>query len=157
MFREMRRKDRLLSLEQTAAVFEKASNGILGLSGDDGFPYTVPLSFAYCDGHIYFHSYKQGYKLDCIRRNPKVSFTVVTRDDVNGEGFDTYFESATAFGRAVIIEGEEMLKSHMHIIRKYSALYEKEGIDVFRQEIDGMVMVDIEIESMTGKANTGNK
>lgn len=152
MFREMRRKDRLLSADETVAILEKATNGILGLNGDDGYPYTVPVSYAYSDGHIYFHCFKEGYKLDCIKRDPKVSFTVVTGDDIVPEDFGTFFESAICYGKARIISGDEMLESHMHIIRKYSGDYEKEGVDYFKASVPAMVMVDIEIEHVTGKA-----
>lgn len=152
MFREMRRKDRLLSDQEAVSILEKATNGVLGLNGDDGYPYTVPVSYAYADGHIYFHCFREGYKIDCIRRDPKVSFAVVTNDDIVPEDFGTFFESVICYGKAEIISGEEMLDSHMHIIKKYSKDYEKEGIEYFRDSLSAMVMVDIEIEYMTGKA-----
>ncbi len=152
MFREMRRKDRQLSDMEAKEILKKATNGVLGLNGDDEYPYTVPVSYAYADGHIYFHCFKEGYKLDCIRRNPKVSFTVVTNDDIVPEDFGTFFESVICYGKAEIISGDGMLDSHMHIIRKYSSEYEKEGIDYLNSSKEAMVMVDIEIAFMTGKA-----
>ena len=44
MFREMRRKNQQMSEENCAAVLERGTSGVLAVSGDDGYPYAVPLS-----------------------------------------------------------------------------------------------------------------
>lgn len=46
MFRAMRRKKQLLSLEETTAVLNRGTSGVLALSGDGGYPYAVPISYA---------------------------------------------------------------------------------------------------------------
>ena len=51
MFREMRRKRQLLSKEDTQKVLYQGTSGVLAVSGDDDYPYAVPLSYVY-DGHI---------------------------------------------------------------------------------------------------------
>lgn len=58
MFRNMRRIKQLLSIEETAAIFERGTSGTLALLGDDDYPYAVPISYVYSDGKIYFHSAK---------------------------------------------------------------------------------------------------
>ena len=55
MMKEMRRKDRQLSLEDTLAVLEQGEYGILSTTCKDGTPYGVPVSYAYSNGCIYFH------------------------------------------------------------------------------------------------------
>ena len=88
MFREMRRIKQQITLEECQEILKRASSGVLGLYGDDGYPYTVPLSFVYEEGSdgglgtIGFHCAKAGHKIDSIRRNEKVSFTVIDRDEV---------------------------------------------------------------------------
>ena len=66
MFREMRRKNQLLSNLQSISILEKCSSGVLAVSGDDNYPYAVPLSYVYYDNKIFFHVAKSGYKLDAI-------------------------------------------------------------------------------------------
>lgn len=74
MFYKMRRKRQLLSQEETTAVLNRGTSGVLALSGDDGYPYAVPLSYVYDGEKIYFHCAKNGHKLDAVRRNEKASF-----------------------------------------------------------------------------------
>ena len=47
MFREMRRKRQAISLEESIAVLMRGTSGVLAVSGDNGYPYAVPISYAY--------------------------------------------------------------------------------------------------------------
>lgn len=67
MFREMRRKRQALPQEICDAVLRRGTSGVLALSGDDGYPYAVPISYIYDGEKLYFHSARQGHKLDAIR------------------------------------------------------------------------------------------
>ena len=71
MFRELRRGKQLLSKEDTVAVMDRCTNGILACLGDEGYPYAVPLSYVYFNNKIYFHSAKTGHKIDAITKNPR--------------------------------------------------------------------------------------
>ena len=54
MFREMRRKRQLLSKEDTQKVLYQGTSGVLAVSGDDDYPYAVPLSYVYDGEKIIF-------------------------------------------------------------------------------------------------------
>ena len=74
MFRQMRRIRQQISQEECAEILRRATSGVLGLHGDDGYPYTVPISFVYKDGGaglgtIGFHCARTGHKIDAIRRD----------------------------------------------------------------------------------------
>ena len=47
MVPEMRRRKQQLSTEECTAILRDATYGVLGTAGTDGYPYAVPLSFAY--------------------------------------------------------------------------------------------------------------
>ena len=160
MFREMRRIRQQLSTEECQEILKRASSGVLGLFGDDGYPYTVPLSFVYEQrskegfGTIGFHCAKAGHKIDAIRRNEKVSFTVIDRDEIMPKERTTKFCSVIAFGRARILENEEELRRSANAIgAKYSAGFE----DLYKQETEDTIRsgtlccVEITIDHMTGK------
>lgn len=72
MFREIRRKRQQLSREECDAILKRGTSGILALSGDSGYPYTVPISYAYDDNKLYFHSAKAGHKLDAVKRSESI-------------------------------------------------------------------------------------
>ena len=107
MFREMRRKRQVLSQEDSEKILYQGISGVLAVSGDDDYPYAVPLSYVY-DGHkIYFHSAKSGHKLDSILKNPKASFCVIDKDQIIPEEYTTYFRSVIVFGIIRILQDDE--------------------------------------------------
>lgn len=152
MFREMRRKKQELSLEYIIAILNRATSGVLAVSGDDDYPYAVPLSFVYDNSKIYFHCAKTGHKLDAIARNEKVSFCVIDYDNVVPEKYTTYFRSVIVFGKARILDNPE---DKMKAIEKLAAKYSSNHEEGRKKEIDGqfkqLCLVEIEIEHVTGK------
>ena len=87
-------------------VLSRGTSGVLALLGDGGWPYAVPMSYAFDGEKLYFHCAREGHKLDAIRREARASFCVVDRDEVVPEEYTTYFRSAIAFGRVRVIEDE---------------------------------------------------
>ena len=160
MFRAMRRAAQQIPEEECRQVLENAKTGVLGVIGDDGYPYTVPLNFVYQRGNegslgtIGFHCAKTGHKIDAIRGCDRVSFTVIDRDEVMPRERTTKYRSVIAFGRARFVEGEENLRRAANAVgAKYSAGFE----DLYMAETeeciarDVLCCVEIEIEYMTGK------
>jgi hypothetical protein len=153
MFRNMRRSSQQLSEQETIEILKDGSNGILSVIGDDGYPYGVPISYAYHDGKIYFHCAKSGHKLDAIKKNNKVSFTVVGQDQVLPKKLTTCYQSVIVFGIVKILDDpEEKLESHMILSNKYSGKYPEHIQKEIEKDLDNMLMVKIDIQYMTGKA-----
>ncbi|MEI0486937.1 pyridoxamine 5'-phosphate oxidase family protein [Brachyspira intermedia] len=153
MFREMRRKKQLLSNEETIAILEKCTSGVLAILGDDNYPYAVPLSYAYYDNRIVFHSARNGYKLDAIRNNNKASFCVIEKDDIKPEEYTTYYRSVIAFGKVFIIEDEDKKREAIEKLSiKYHPYDKKENRDyAIDREYNALCMIELCIEYMTGK------
>ena len=106
MFREMRRKKQALSMEDAEDILYRGTSGVLAVSGDDDYPYAVPLSYVYDGKKLYFHSARNGHKLDAISRNARVSFCVIDQDQIIPEEYTTYFRSVIVFGTIHIMEDE---------------------------------------------------
>lgn len=106
MFREMCRARQQLAREEAEAILNRGSSGVLCVQGDGGYPYGVPISYVYADGHIYMHCARSGHKLDAVRACDKACFTVVDADDVVQEEFTTHYRSAIAFGRVRELTGD---------------------------------------------------
>ncbi len=152
MFREMRRKKQQLSEDETISLFKSEPDGVLSVIGDDGYPYGVPVNFVYQNGKIWFHCAKEGHKLDAIKNNDKVCFTVVDKRDVVPEEYTTYYTSAIAFGRAHIIENrEEALSAHYTLCQKFYSHHDEEFRAEVEKAFDRMYMVQIDVEYITGK------
>ena len=154
MFRTMRRFKQQLSHEDCEQILSEATSGVLALSGDDGYPYAVPLSHVYQDGKLYFHCAKEGHKIDAIRRSDKVSFCVIAQDKVIPSKRTTAYISVIAFGRAVIVDDDPGMRLIAGLIgEKFSADYRSDCQKETDQMIaaDRMYCLEITVEHLTGK------
>jgi len=151
MFREMRRKNQKLTEKQCLAILRRAKTATLALSGDDGYPYSVPMNFVYEDGKIYFHGAKEGHKIDAIKNNPKVSMSIIDQEDVIEEELTTYFRSIILFGKAKILQDDDEIYQAVNALGlKYcndEVAVEKE----IQREWKDLCCVEITIEHLTGK------
>lgn len=152
MFREMRRNRQLLSEEESIAILENCTSGVLALSGDGGYPYAVPMSYVYDDGKLYFHSALSGHKIDAIRRNELASFCVIAQDIVVPAEFTTRFRSVIAFGRIRIIDEPVEKRRTAELL---AAKYDPSNLGNLDREMengfDRMCMIELVIEYLTGK------
>lgn len=153
MFREMRRKRQMLSEDDCKIILREGTSGVLALSGDDGYPYAVPLSYVYDGEKIFFHCAKSGHKLDAVRRNPKASFCVIGQDKVVPEEYTTYYRSVIAFGTVRILEDDrEKYDSVQEIALKYAPLdTEEQRRAAIEREWSSLCMLEMTIEHLTGK------
>ncbi len=154
-FRPMRRKTQKLSDKGAARVLERGTSGVLAVAGDGGYPYAVPLSYAYDpdEGRLVFHSAMAGHKIDALQREPKASFCVIDQDAVKPEEFTTYFRSAIAFGKVRMIEDEDEKRAAIELLNKrYAPDMPKEAED---KEIaafwKSLRMFELRIEHLSGK------
>jgi uncharacterized protein len=153
MFREMRRKKQLLPEAETIEILQSCTSGVLAVTGDNDYPYTVPLSYTYKDGKLFFHFAKAGHKIDSIARNNKASFCVIKTDDVKQETFTTHFRSVIAFGKVRILTDDSEKKYALEcLVEKYSPDYITEGQSEIAREWKLVNVAEFQIEHMTGKA-----
>lgn len=126
--------------------------GVLAVSGDDEYPYAVPINYVYENGNIYFHCARSGHKLDAIRRQTKVSFCVIDKDKIVPELFATNFRSAIAFGKAKEVEDDTEKINVMRLLNnKYAPGFSEEGEKEIQKDWKILCMIRIEVEYLTGK------
>lgn len=151
MFREMRRKRQQISREECERVLRENVTGVLGVIGDGGYPYTVPVNYHYIDGKICFHGAKSGHKLDSMLANDKVSFCVIDKSDVDSEKMTTLYRSVIIFGRARVIDDEaEMVEKARAFGLRFNPSVEAVNAEV-KAELPGLRVFEITPEHVTGK------
>jgi uncharacterized protein len=154
MFKEMRNNKRQVSESESLAILETGEYGVFSTVGDNGYPYGVPVSYVLIDRSIYFHCATEGAKLNNIRNNNKVSFSVVGNTEVIPHKFTTKYESVIVFGTAEeVSDKDEKEKVLMAIAEKYSKDFLKEGRSYIERAVDQTSIVKINIEHISGKAN----
>lgn len=152
-FRKMRKSNKETSLIETQEILSNGEYGVLSVKGDEGYPYGVPVNYIYKNDCIYIHCAGEGYKLDAIIKNSKVSFCVVLISEIVQKKFTSKFKSAIAFGNAVVIEGAEKIMALKELIRKYSPEYISEGDKYIDKNAAGTTIIKIVLEHKTGKSN----
>lgn len=152
MFREMRRPKQALSREKIVEILEKGETCVMAVSGDDDYPYAVPVNYVYGDDKIYFHCAVEGHKIDAIKRNDKVSFCVIAKADVDPKEMATDFISVIAFGKArILTDDDEKMYALQLLGDRYSSDFPEEVKAEIKNEWNNVALVEISIESMTGK------
>lgn len=153
MFREMRRIKQALSSEESIRILEEGTSGVLALSGDEGYPYAVPVSYVYNDSRLYFHSAVSGHKIDAVRRCGKASFCVTAQDLIVPEKYTTYYKSVIAFGRIRILTEEPEIRKAIELLAiKYHPDDSEQGrLETIRRDRNRLCMLELSIEHLSGK------
>ena len=142
----------MLSDAESLSVLKRCTHGVLALSDQEGFPYSVPMSYVYFNNAIYFHCAMIGHKIDLIAANPHASFCVVDQDIIMPETFTTHFRSVIAFGNISCITDRIEKERILYILGEKYAPGREESL---KKEIDGSIMrtniLRLQIHHMTGK------
>ena len=136
VFRDIRRKDRVLSCDAAWKLLERGEYGFLAMQGMNGYGYGIPLSYAMRD-------------LDVCDR---VSFCVVGRTEVMPARFTTAYESALAFGRIRrSLPEAERLEALRLLAAKYSPDYRETAEKYIAGSFGRTEVLRLDIEHVTGK------
>lgn len=153
MFREMRRKKQQITTEECLEVLMNETRGVLSVQGENGYPYGIPMDFWYNeeDGHIYYHSSKQGHKIDAIKENDKVSFCVYDKGFKRDGEWAWNVKSVIIFGRLRVVEDYDKA---MNAIRNMANRYTSDQAYIEKEiVVSGPNVLCLELipEHMTGK------
>jgi len=149
----MRKSDRQLPQEETWHILKNAKYGVLNTIGTNGYPYGVPISFVVHKDNIYFHCASNvGSKVENIKNNPKVSFTVIGETEILPDKFSTKFESVIVFGEAKEVSPQTKQEILELIIDKYSKGYEESGLKYIKAAFEKTAIYVIQLHHITGKA-----
>lgn len=153
MFREIRKKRNKLSLEKTKQLLHNERRGILAVNGDEGYPYALPVNYYYdeINNKIYFHGAKVGHKVDALKTNDKICFTVYGHETIKEEKWAPYVQSAILFGRCHLLEYNDQT---MDKLKNFAMKYypnEKMVDDEIKATGKAVQIYEITIEHLSGK------
>jgi len=148
----MRRKDKaIVELAEIEQILRKAFVCRLGLT-DGHRPYIVPLSFGFKNNTLYFHSAPEGKKIEMLRKNSKVCFEFDVDHEVVADEeackWGMKYRSVIGFGKASIVEDIQEKKEGLNAIMEH---YEGGTYEYPEAAISNILVIKVEIESMTGK------
>ena len=153
MFRPIRKKKNELPMEDAKKLLKTERRGVIAVNGDDGYPYAVPVNYLYDEEKekIYFHGAKAGHKVDSLKKDDKICFTVYGNEEIREEEWAPFMQSTVVFGRCHLVDNqEECIKLCGEFAMKYypsRELVDEELMDSGR----AVQMFEITIEHMSGK------
>ena len=151
---DMRRKDRQISGEDVSSLLARCEYGVMATVDAHNRPYGVPLSYIWLNGLVYVHSAPRGHKIDNIRTNNAVSFTVIghTRP-VYAKNFTTYYESAVVFGTVREVSDPDEKYAALHALaEKYLPCHMDKAEKDIRHSLARTAVYALQPERITGKA-----
>jgi nitroimidazol reductase NimA-like FMN-containing flavoprotein (pyridoxamine 5'-phosphate oxidase superfamily) len=140
------------SHEEMERILREETVGYLGLSMD-GMPYVVPLNYGYVEGKILFHCALTGKKLEYLKANPQVCFTVgrqpgkVVRHP-QGALCHVENDSVICYGLARIIESVEERREILNI---FNHCLKPDATEITLEVASKCYAVEIKITEMTGR------
>ncbi len=151
-----RMKEFTMNQEGIEKLLQEEQVGVLSTTGEDGCPYGVPVHFVWCDDSIWIHGLRAGEKLDNLRRDPRVCFTVWHMNRLLKENLDvicsidTSYESAVIRGRAEVIDCDGTKEKILDAFRqKYAP--ELGALEMPAARVQGTAVIRICVDAVTGK------
>ncbi|MWV46871.1 flavin-nucleotide-binding protein [Paenibacillus sp. HJL G12] len=166
----MRRKEFSVKEEQEIHDFLSGmSFGFLGTIGEDGRPRVTPLNYVYDGGIFYFHGSRIGEKMEHLKANPHVSFSVADEYAVIPSYFTdpslacpatSYFKSVTATGTAEVVKDlEEKAAAFSMLMKKLQPEGGYEPIEasnpVYAPRLRNVAVVKIVADHISAKFKFG--
>ncbi len=166
----MRRKEFQIDQEEELDTFLSGmSFGFLGTSDEQGHPRVTPLNFVYTKGCFYFHGSHAGGKMEAIRQQQKVCFTVADEYALIPSYFSdpqlacpatAYFKSVTAYGQAETVEdATEKAAIFSLFMKKLQPEGGYDPIDAadsrYQSRLKGVAVVRITPDEITAKFKFG--
>ena len=157
--RPMRKASRQKSAEWALEVFDKAPFVTVSMTRPDGTPYGLPLSLVRRDKEtFYFHCAGEGEKIDCLRANPAVSLSAVSKCTPEFEeeklNFTEHYHSAVAIGRAeTVTDTAEKTEALRLLCQRFLPKYMNHFEEAINRSLDRTTVIKITLtEPPVGKS-----
>lgn len=157
--RPMRKASRQKSAEWALEVFDKAPFVTVSMTRPDGTPYGLPLSLVRRDKEtFYFHCAGEGEKIDCLRANPVVSLSAVSKCTPEFEeeklNFTEHYHSAVAIGHAeTVTDTAEKTEALRLLCQRFLPKYMNHFEEAINRSLDRTTVIKITLtEPPVGKS-----
>ncbi len=155
-FRKMRRFKQQLEYGECLEVLKNEKRGVLAVNGEGGYPYALTINYFIDEesGRIYFHSAKTGHKIDAVKADDRVCFTVCEQGEQR-EDWSYHTRSVIVFGRVRLIENyEEAVSLVRRLAYKYYPTDEQTKLEIeedIKKNAPRVQMIELTPEHITGK------
>ena len=153
MFRPMRRPKKAISQQEARQLLRTEKRGILAVNGDDGYPFAIPVDYYYDpeQDRIYFHGAKIGHKVDALKKDDKVCFTVYGNERREEGDWASYWQSVVVFGTCRLIRDADVTEARVReLALKYYPSREEAEAEL-NKALAAVQLFEISIQHLSGK------
>jgi len=154
----MRRKDKeIIDINDKLAIIQKCKVCRIGLS-ENSKPYIIPLNYGYSFENntlsLFFHSAKEGRKMDIIKTNNQACFEVDCDNQlIEGKEACDYnyaFKSVIGFGKIILLENIDEKIDGLNKIMEHQT-GEDEIFTYSAEKVKNIIIYKLAVEEFTGK------
>jgi nitroimidazol reductase NimA-like FMN-containing flavoprotein (pyridoxamine 5'-phosphate oxidase superfamily) len=149
----MRRSDReITELATIQSIVQACTVCRVGLAVDSE-PYVVPVSFGFDGESVYFHTARDGRKIDMMTANPRVCVQFergveLVEDKDEACGWNIRYESVIGFGAVVELVDEPAKSRGLNQIMKH---YSGRDWEFDQQRLEATRVWRVDLDILTGK------
>ncbi len=149
----MRLKNReISSSDELEEILRLGTVCRLGLCRDN-IPYVVPMCYGYSEGCLYFHSAREGLKLEFIRNNRLACFEIETdvsvKPDEEAYRWSMNYRSVIGYGNLEEVSGTGNKLEAMNVLMQhYSGT---DNWNISEHMIDNVLILKLSVTEITGK------
>ena len=148
----MRRSDKAVTQQPAIEKILRAGKTCQLAFAAEPVPYLVTLNYGYHDGALYFHAAAEGRKIDLIRENREVAFTVALDlgliEGENACDWSVRFQSVVGHGQISLLESPEEKRRGLDL---FMAQYSDEKFSYPDKMIQATAVIKLVISEMTTK------
>ena len=150
----MRRKDKEINDQNKIEEIIK-NNNVCRLGFCDGeFPYVIGINYGYKDRTFYFHTPKEGRKINIIKKNNNVCIEIEEKVEiVKSElpcNWGTKYKSVIGFGKIELINNPDEIKQGLTILmEQFTGKYE--NFEYNEKMFASICLLKLNIDTLTGK------
>lgn len=155
----MRKISRQKDAEWAMDVFDKAPFVTVSMVRPDATPYGLPLNLVRKDETtFYFHCAADGEKIDCLKCNPTVSLSAVSKCtpayEEEKNNFTEHFHSAIAIGKAELVtDTAEKIEALRLLCDRFLPKYMEHFDEAISRSLDRTTIIRITLtEPPVGKS-----
>jgi nitroimidazol reductase NimA-like FMN-containing flavoprotein (pyridoxamine 5'-phosphate oxidase superfamily) len=149
----MRRKDREVTDRGTMDAILRSNNVCHLAMVDDGLPYVVPMTYTYDGTNLFFHSAREGRKIDALRRDGRVCFSV--HDGFQPAAADqvclkaTRYRSVIGTGAATFVDDDEEKRAALDMLMEQT--YGPGPRAYVLEQVEKIIIIKVRIEALSCK------
>ena len=148
----MRRKDREIKERSTIEEIIRQSQVCRLAMVDQDKPYVVPMNFGFKWPYLYFHSAREGRKIEVLRKNPQVCFEfdhlIKLKKNKEACEWGLAYTSVIGEGKAVLVEDIKEKELALGVIM---AQYSDRQFIFPQETLEKTAVIQVLITQISGK------